>query len=195
MTAAVIHEPTPPDIDLEAGWELDTDSEIDALVGADRHLRNVARLRAEIATLEQVYAAEITRLTERRDERIEMLQRAIDWHLAPVRQLHERLVEVDPKRKTIELPHGTLRLRVAAKPQVFIDDQEQLVAWALDSAPDVLPEVRRINVTDLRKTVDVINAGDTYKIVRRTTGEIVPHVHAEIPAPTWAADTIEGAEI
>lgn len=172
--------PAPTAADDEPAPELDPLTEIEALDRADWHLQHVARLRHDQHVHDELYRRAIDRLQDRAETRRTIIQRQIDWHLTPVRQLHDRLLEINPKRKTIELPHGDLRMRVPEKPQVFIDDQDALVAWAKTNALELLPLPDRVKVTDLRR---VFPHGVTGH------GETVPGVHTEIPAPTWNADT------
>lgn len=186
------------DLELAAVVEIDNDvpapeidalTEIEALDRADWHLQHVARLRRDLRVHDELYRRAIDRIQDRAEKRRAIMQRQIDWHLTPIRQLHERLHEIDPKRLTIELPHGDLKLRVPKKPQVFIDDQDAVVEWAKENAPDLLPPPDRVKVTDLRTLVDVDALLDGTLIVLTAAGELVPGVHAEVPAPTWNADT------
>lgn len=62
----------------------------------------------------------------------------LDWH--------RRVLDEDPrewekkKRKTIELPHGTLSAR-AARASLVVDDDEALTAWLTEHRSDLLEHV------------------------------------------------------
>lgn len=169
--------------------ELDPLAEIEALDRADYHLLQVARLRHDLAVHDELFRRAIDRLQDRAIERRVIIERQIEWHLAPVAQLHFRLLEANPKRRTIELPSGTLKARIPEKPQVFIDDQAAVAEWARNSAPELVPPPDRVRVTDLRKVVAVVPRPDGTLAVVTRHGEPVPGVHAEVPQPTWNADT------
>ncbi len=160
--------------------------EIDALHAAGWHLRRIARLRNDLDTTDAVYRKELARIEDRLNERREIIGRQIAWHEQPLRQLHTRLLADDPKRKTIEMPNGTLRMRVSTTPKVVVDDPDGLAEWALTAAPDLRPPTPRVLVSALRKQVTVTDDG---KVVHTATGEIVPHVSTQIPDPTWNVDT------
>lgn len=170
---------------------IDSDTAAEALGQADWHLKRVRKLRNQLADLEEVYWAEINRLQDRLEERGRIIVKEIDWHLQPVQQLHQRLVDLGTHPKTIELPHGTMKLTVPTKPTVVVDDQPGLVEWALANAPELLPAPRKVNVSDV-KTWGEIRDG---KVIDPQTGEVVPHVHAETPPPRWHADTEPGSPL
>lgn len=169
--------------------ELDPLLEIDALDQADRHLREVARLRDALAVHDELYRRAIDRLHDRHDERRAIIERQISWHLTPVEQLHLRLLAIDPKRKTLELPHGTSAVTVPVKPKVWIDDDDAVTAWARNNAPELLPQADKVKVTDLRNITTIVTRPDgTFSVITRH-GEPVPGVHAAVPDPKWRADT------
>lgn len=166
-------------------------AEVDALVEAGWHLRRIRSLRARRDEVVALYDREITRINEWRATEVAKLEVRIDWHEAPLRQLSERLHEADPKRKTISLPDGSLNLRVPEKPQVFVSDPDALLEWARENAPSLLPEPKRINVTDLRREAVGYKDG---RVVLTSTGELVPHAKAEVPEPTWSCRTADDDE-
>lgn len=163
-----------------------TSAEVDALIDAGWHLRQIRKLRKRAAEVQAVYNRERERLDEWFARGTDKFEARIEWHEAPLRQLHQRLVEQDPKRKSIELPDGTLKMRVPVKPQVVVDDADGLLAWATEHAPHLLPEPRPVRVTDLRREAVALSED---VVVLTATGEVVPFVHAEVPEPTWYVDT------
>ena len=169
--------------------EIDARAEIEALDLADMHLWHVARLRRELAVQDELYRRAIARIEDRHLYRRGVIERQIEWRLTPLRQLHDALHEIDPKRLTIELPHGDLKMRVPKKPQVFIDDDAAIVEWAKTAAPELLPPPEKVKVTELRKIANVVTHADGTYAVLTVHGSFVPGVHAEIPQPTWNADT------
>jgi hypothetical protein len=161
-------------------------AEVDALIDAGWHLRQIRRLRKRADETRAVYAAELARIQEWRDRELAKWETRIEWHATPLRQLSQRFYEADPKRKTIELPDGKMRYTVPVKPQVVIDDADGLLAWAIEHAPHLLPEPKAVRVTDLRREAVAMHDG---LVVLTSTGEAVPHVYSAVPEPTWYVDT------
>jgi hypothetical protein len=162
-----------------------TSSEVDALQDAGWHLRQIRILRKRLGEAGDLFHREYDRIQEWYDGEADRLNAKIAWHEAPLRQLSERLREADPKRSTIRLPDGTMSLRVPVKPQARIDDDDALLAWAVEHAPSLLPAPRRVKVMDLRRETVAHPDG---KVVLTATGEIVPHASAVVPEPTWSCD-------
>jgi len=175
---------------------IDYDVEPEEIHGADNvaleraswHVRHIGELRNAQADVRGVFDAEIARLTDRLQHRLEVLDRQIEWHAKPVRSLHAAILVNDPKRKTIHLPHGTLKARVATKPTVFINDPELVQEWALAHEPDLCPP-KQVQVTALRK---ILVVRDDMRVIEPSTGELVPGVSASVPDPSFSIDTDMG---
>jgi hypothetical protein len=159
-----------------------------ALERASWHMRKAAMLTAERDELAAVYRREMERLELRLEHRRRILNERIAWHEEPVRQLHLALLRSNPKRKTIELPYGTSKVRVPATPKVSITDNAALLAWAESNRPELLG--RSINVTAIR-TVAVpkgkVAPGETGEAVDSETGEVIPGVAVTLDAPSWSS--------
>lgn len=163
------------------------DNEAEALERIAWHARLARAAHAELADVEAMYAAEMERLRDRLDNRQAIINKRIAWHTAPIESYHRMRLEADPKRKTIELPHGTSRVTVPTKPKAWITDYEAATEWARTAHPEIM---RGPNVTDLR---DVVQITDDLKVIDPATGEIVPGVAAEIPAARWTFDPEPGS--
>lgn len=155
-----------------------------ALAEANWHIRVAGELAAELDALHVVYGNEIKRLNARLDARAGKIRARIEWHETPVKQLHAALLAANPKRKTIELPHGTMKATVPSKAIITIVDPEAVQAWALSNIPDACPP-RQVGVMDLRAALVVNAAG---MVVDPSTMEVVPGVAATVPAPTFAVN-------
>lgn len=166
------------DIDYEQPANM-PDSDAAALERASWHLRMAAKYANERRQLVDVYQAEMDRLTARLDHRVRILDARIAWHEAPVEALHRALLEADPKRKTIELPYGTSRVRVSKTPRIEFVDKAATLAWAENTHPDILG--RTINVTGVKTIANVTDAG-----VVDDNGELIPGVAAVLDEPSWS---------
>ena len=152
-----------------------------ALAKANWHMRVAGSLADELDDLNVVYGNEIKRLNARLDARAGKIASRIAWHLTPVKQLHAVIVADDPRRKTIELPNGTMSATVPVKALIEIVDPEAVQAWALSNMPDSCPP-KQIGVRDLRNALVITKSG---AVLDPATAEIVPGVAAIVPAPTF----------
>lgn len=189
------NQPDPVPADLFDEMELDIDynepaqmppGEVEALERASWHMGMAERYQRDLDQIDALYKAEMERLQIRREHRKQILQAQIDWHLQPVESLHRALLADDDRRKTIELPHGTSKMTVRKQPKVFIEDKAALLAWAEQNHDELLSH--DINVTAIRtiaKPDRDLEPGQQGLAVDEATGEIIPGVRSELPAPDW----------
>lgn len=173
---------------------IDPASEVKALTEANSHLRHIARLRRQLATLDAVYRAELDRLEDRHEHRRGIILRQIAWHEAPCIGLHAALLASDPRRKTVELPHGVLRSRTPSKPTYVMRDPDAFVAWAEDHAAELV-RTKKVPAFDAIKKADhlavMFPADDDAPglVVFTETGEHVPGIEAMRPATAYTVAT------
>lgn len=146
-----------------------------ALSRADRwHLRPLRQLTDRILEVRALFDAEISRLQARRDDLIAPLNSQAGWHERQLIQLHRAILDVDPTRKTLTLPNGTVKSRTASTAKVEIVDTATFTGWAREHAPDLLrvtyaPDRARLNAADS----PVIITGDgAAAIPAHDTGEL-----------------------
>lgn len=180
MSDIPLYDPDDTDIDYETAAEMPP-GEAEALERASWHMRMAARLTAEKDQLTAVYQAEMDRLTERIQHRRRILDQRIAWHEEPVKALHLNIVARNPKRKTIDLPYGTSKVRVPATPRVVITDKPALLAWAENTHPDLLS--RDINVTAVKTIAQATRSGPL-----DPNGEVIPGVEFVLDAPSWSSN-------
>lgn len=114
---------------------------------ANRAVRKIGAIQAELAAGEALYRLERERLEAWiADERMRA-ERALDWLTTLTAGYHAVVLDEDPKRKTIRLPAGDLVAR--KQPDVWtVTAPEDLIAWAEQSGWDEVirrrdPEVDR----------------------------------------------------
>jgi phage host-nuclease inhibitor protein Gam len=177
MTAEILFDDeSEPDYDLGP-------AECDGLEDADWRLRKLARVRAERARIVEAFSEEVVRLMNRRDELLAPLDNEIAYWSEPLARLHERLLEADPKRKTIALPNGVLKARKI--PATFeYPDEAAFVEWATDEG---LHDWVRVKVTadKVRVKKDLIET----RGVNADTGEIVPGLEYVEPSTSFTVET------
>ena len=172
---------TESDIDYDTPAEM-PDGQAEALERASWHLRMASQLTAERDQIAGVYKAELERLAIRLGHRSRILNDQIAWHERPVEALHRALLADSPKRKTIELPYGTSKMRTPKTARLEIVDRPKLLSWAEDSHPDILG--RTINVTGV-KTVAMVT--DDLQVLTEH-GEVIPGVEAVLDDPSWSVN-------
>lgn len=201
-TVEVIPAPTDAD-DTTDDTAIDTPDltgpEAEALIGAGWHLRHIAALRHERRIVETVYRAEMDRITNLYRERLQVITRKLDWHAEPLVQLHARLLAANPARKTIVLPHGTLKSTTPsakAAPRIEIVDEEAALAWAasIDAATLTRTKVT-VAIGNLKRRLALgaehIDDPDTYNAIDTITGEAVPGIVAFKPVTTYTIDAVD----
>lgn len=121
-------------------------------------------------------------LDERRIWELGKLTKKYEWHQAQIADYHRRILATDPKRKTLDLVHGSAKAVVPVKAQVFIDNPDAVTEWARNHHPEIL---RAPIVTDVRRLVEVVDG----KVVD-VDGEIVQGLSAQVPEAryTFEAD-------
>lgn len=154
-----IHTATPPEGMAPAAWRAHMDAE------ADRLLEEVADLQADLAHAKAVAEERMQPIMEWLDGKRAAAERAIAEREARVEAYLRFLQAQDPKKKTLELPHGKRQLRAAPPqfewPAPGSDEEAALLAWA--TAEDLV----RVK-TELDKT--------GIKAHHKDTGEIPPGV-------------------
>lgn len=133
-------------VDYDHDAETIDDADITAaLTKASWHVRAITEIDFELECARAVFRSEIDRLNRSLAAEVAKLERRKAWHTAPVVALHARILETNPKRKTIALPYGRMVAR-AQEPEYEIDDkafvqwasvhQPELVRYRIDTSPD-----------------------------------------------------------
>ncbi|HEY1119713.1 MAG TPA: host-nuclease inhibitor Gam family protein [Acidimicrobiales bacterium] len=144
--------------------------------GAERMVRSIARRRRQLARMEEVYKAEREHLDAWLARQRELL--ATTYFEECLAGYHQRLLEQDPKAKTIHLPSGDLTAR-AGQPTWEIDD-EVFITWAQSCGANSLlrmtvsPDRAAIKTAlqvNLEHGVTVDQAGEIVPGIRVTPGE------------------------
>lgn len=123
---------------LLAGPEPDWDGEPEAPAGVDvanGMLRTLGRLRRELTEAEELAAAEHARVDLWLSLQAKRIGDRTRWLETALALWHAGLLAEDKRRKTVQLPNGTLVAR--AQPYEWRFEPEFL-AWATENAPDLL---------------------------------------------------------
>lgn len=148
---------------------------------ADWAMRKLARLRRKQAENKAIAEAEIQRVSEWLEtvnKSLESDAAYFEYILTPY-----ALLQRSEGRKTVTLPHGTIKT-TAGRPKIEIEDEEKFLEWAKESETSVI----RIKTEIDKKALNALLRDDNQVI--STQGEIVPAVRV-IPADASVSFVIE----
>lgn len=91
---------------------------------------------------------------------------------------------VEADRKSITLPHGTVKTR-ASRRRYDVADAESFLAWARDNAPHLIRVTEAPKKSEFGEVLDVREG----HVIDTQTGEIVPGVAASDEPPSVTIDT------
>ncbi len=94
------------------------------------------------------------------------------------------LAQREDGRKSVALPHGTLKTR-ASRRRFDVADAEAFLAWARDNAPHLIRVTEAPKKSDFGEVLDVQEG----HVIDTQTGEIVPGVAASDEPPSVTIDT------
>ena len=143
--------------------------DLDALNTLTRRL-NGARKRLE--AVRAPYSAEMRRLVEREEWATgPLLQRVHDLEMQ-VHYVALALLERDPRTKSWKLPHATVQTR-RTMPEILVESEADLIAWAKDAAPELLYEVPKVDKKAAKTRLEILPDQRTVVTIH---GETVPGV-------------------
>lgn len=179
-----------PDPDYTADPEPPQDAD-----EANRRLRRLARIRADIAQVEETAARQIDQINAWAERRYEVLHGRARWEQEGLEMWHRAVLAEDPSRKTISLPCGTLKSRV--QQPVWEFDDEVFIAWAFDeqNAPELVrvPEPKpQVDKAAAKKALLALPEGGGEVITE--AGEVVPGAEVTFRGPSFTVVTEEAGE-
>lgn len=150
------------------GFVVDTDQK------ADWAIRKLAVIRRKQAENQAIHDAEVIRITDW----LAMVNTALDRDalyfeavLTPY-----ALLQRSEGRKTVTLPHGTLKT-TAGQPHIEFNDESKFIEWAKVNDPSLLKIKTDVNKTAIKALITEEG------VVISTQGEIIPEVKV-VPAET-----------
>lgn len=150
------------------GFVVDTDQK------ADWAIRKLAVIRRKQAENKAIYDAEVIRITEWLSTVNTALDRDALYFEAVLTPY--ALLQRSEGRKTVTLPHGTLKT-TAGQPRIEFNDESKFIEWAKVNDPTLLKIKTDIDRTAVKALITEEG------VVISTQGEIVPDVQV-IPADT-----------
>jgi len=150
------------------GFVVDSDQK------ADWAIRKLAVIRRKQAENKAIYDAEIIRITEWLSTVNTALDRDAAYFEAVLTPY--ALLQRSEGRKTVTLPHGTLKT-TAGQPKIEFKDESKFIEWAKINDPALLKIKTDVDKTALKALIT--DEG----VVISTQGEIIPEVMV-IPAET-----------
>ena len=154
---------------------------VDSPEGASWALRKVRALRKQAEEVQEIASAEINHINDWRRAEMGKLEDNIAYFESLLYGYHLMVMEQDPDRKTIKLPHGTLQMR-AQQPE-YIRDDALLRPWVEQNKPDYLiPQPAKLDWAGLKKAIEVVGAST----IDPDTGENIPGLMIELREPKFS---------
>ena len=174
-----------PDYDTDPEPPQDADE-------ANRRLRRLARIRAQIREVEDQALAQIDQVNAWAERRYEVLHGRARWEQEGLEMWHRAVLAEDPSRKSISLPCGTLKSRSQQPEWVF--DDEVFIAWASEHAPSLVrvPEPKpAVDRNAAKKALLTVEVGEGAHSILTEEGEVVPGVTVTVRGPSFSVVTEE----
>lgn len=157
---------------------------------ANQILRRVGRLEREAESIEKLAQSELDRIEAWRDDRILGVERALAFQVSTLEGWMRAQNTSDPKRKTINLPNGQLRVR-PKRVTIYVHDAATAIA-AHPEWDSTKPTFDRQTAGPLLREGPALGDGEwsgetpptgfhyciatTIPDVDKTTGEVIPGV-------------------
>lgn len=168
---------------------------------AERAMRLLARVTAELAEIDRLHAEWITRYDEWRAQQRRQPERVAEWLTGMLsRYAIEQRRETDGRVKTIALPSGKVSTSRATAPKAVVPDRDRFLNW-IDEHID--PDIGRMLVkrspalTAIREAFPLVhvdheapdvNAGEgRWVAVDPATGEEIPSDVLAVELPSTSA--------
>lgn len=134
-------------------------------------LRKISAAQAAIREADALADAEISRINQWLEGQVRTLQDTVQFFEGLLNEYHQQELAQDSKRKTIKLPHGTLKMR-AQQPE-YQRNNDVILEWATASKPEVLvPQPPKLDWTGLKKAIRPVDG----VAVDVDTGEVIPGI-------------------
>lgn len=133
-------------------------------------VRKVKKIRERQAEAKALADREIAKVSAWLEQRMQSLQREEEFFASLLEEWHRKLLQEDPRMKTVKLPEGALEIR--RLPPEFRYEEEVLLGWVRENHPDCVVVKERVAWAALKKRLKV--AGGC--AVDPETGEVVPGV-------------------
>lgn len=134
-------------------------------------LRKIKALKTQIKETNELAEIEIERIKIWQENENQSAESSMDYF---ENLLHDYMLEeraLDPKLKTVKLPHGTVRFR-KQQPE-YKRDEDKLLVWAKESnLKEYIKIKENLNWSNLKKDITLV-AGNA---IHKKTGEVIKHV-------------------
>jgi phage host-nuclease inhibitor protein Gam len=141
--------------------------------------RKITHARNEITAITKWRDAEIQRIKDAADIEIARHQNEVTFLEGHLGLYLHQLIQEGRKTKTLNLPTGTVSIR-ARQPKLTFNDEARAISWASDYFEDAVIVKKSVNLTALKKRVEVIDDGT---VIDSVTGELLDFVNVEQQAP------------
>ena len=164
---------------------------------AEKHMRNIRRIQADVEMTARAFRAEIARLSEQLAEIEGVAGRKVAWHESMVEGFHRALEREGVIGATLTVPSGTSRLR-KADPELVVEDEGEFRTFVADNKleGDLLnkvpePSISKRGVAKLLRPLEEGEPGTVSRLVD-PDGQPVPGVSVRFRHKTHSVKAVEG---
>jgi len=136
------------------GEEVGAEIILDDPVQADYQIQRIGRLRRKQEQVTAVVARQMEQLQAYLQQHVSRLQAEMNWRVTPLEIYVRDANRKNPKIKSLDLPHGKLKLR--AEREKIEYDKGKVLTWCDEHAEEALKfirSIRSIDKSDLHKYI------------------------------------------
>lgn len=163
---------------------------VDSMEKADWAVRKIARERRRLAEAKDLAKAERARIDEWEAEQTKRCDDACAFFEDLLQNYHRRLLDDDPKAKTVRLPAGELVARKLPD-SLICDGGDDSIAWAEEHAPDTVVVRKTVDRAKLKRRLGLgpVERAEGFEAIDPTSGEVVPGFWFQIGTVTFKVRT------
>lgn len=151
--------------------------EIDSMERANRVMWRIGQLHQQRAGIKRTANVERAAIDVWEAAETGRIDKALAFLGSLAARYHQRLLAKDKRRRTVNLPTGTLKVRKSRDTWAY-HDEAQFLAWAAEHRPELVRTKTEPEKADakkaLRLAVDKPQPGDEVNVIDPKTGEVVP---------------------
>lgn len=154
--------------------------------GATWAMRKLAALRQRQAEINTIAEQEYLRIEAWRHQQTDNLTADINYFTGLLTEYARQEREVHG-RKSITLPHGTIKSRSGSK-RIEVTDEPAFLAWARQHAPTLIRVREEPDKAAIKASFPAAMLAEVDVLVDRDTGEVIPGVQLSRAETTYTVE-------
>lgn len=163
---------------------------VDSMEKADWAVRKIARERRRLAEARELAKAERSRIDEWEAEQTQRCETATAFFEDLLQNYHRRLLDDDPKAKTVRLPSGELVARKLPD-SLICDGGDDTIEWTEQHEPDAVVVRKTVDRSKMKRRLGVGSneRPEGFEAIDPATGEVVPGFWFQVGAVSFKVRT------